>query len=187
MPAPTFHFKSPKESLVIKVGTALLTLCMAGVCSAQLSTATAQTQAKHYRLTFVLSYGQGQQPSQTFVLDVPVTQDRAGMAGTSTVSGLTGDPAGNAQESLECTEVRESATGLAANVAFSMDSVVAPLPGSAEPRHRNLTFRRQVDLVLGTPTRITEEMHVIPLGKGDAADSAKLPPAAQITVTAVAI
>ena len=172
---------------MIKGGTALLTLCMAGVCSAQLSTATAQTQAKHYRLTFVLSYGQGQQPSQTFVLDVPVTQDRAGMAGTSTVSGLTGDPAGNAQESLECTEVRESATGLAANVAFSMDSVVAPLPGSAEPRHRNLTFRRQVDLVLGTPTRITEEMHVIPMGKGDAADSAKLPPAAQITVTAVAI
>jgi len=172
---------------MIKLGTALLTLCMTGFCAAQLPAAAAQTQAKHYRLTFVLSYGQGQQPSQTFVLDVPVTQDRAGVAGTSTVSGLTGDPAGNAQETLECTEVRESATGLAANVAFSTNSIVAPLPGSREPQHRNLTFRRQVDLALGTPTRITEEMHVIPLGKDGAAYAAKLPAAPQIMVTAVAL
>ena len=172
---------------MIKLGTALLTLCMTGFCAAQLPAATAQTQARHYRLTFVLSYGQGQQPSQTFVLDVPVTQDRAGMAGTSTVSGLSGDPAGNVQESLECTGVRESATGLSANVAFSMNSIAAPQTGSREPRDRNLTFKRRVDLALGTPTRITEEMHVIPLGKDSAAYAAKLPAAPQITVTAVAL
>jgi len=173
---------------VIKTGVALLTLCAAGICAAQPSMAVAQStpiQTKHYRLTFVLNYPKEQQPSQTFVLDVPVTHDRPGMAGSTTASGLTGDPESSVQENLQCTEVQESATGLAARIAFSMDSMAQPLPGSTEPLHRNLTFNRQVDVALGKPTRITDELHIIPLGKGDGANANTLPPAPQITVTAI--
>lgn len=172
---------------MIRIGTALITLCAIGIC-AQSSMAvaqSAQTQPKHYRLTFVLSYTQGKQPSQTIVLDVPVTHGRSGMAATTVLSGLAGEPEGNLQESLQCTDVQESATGLAAKVVFSVDSMGQPLPGSEEPRHHNLTFNRQIDVALGTPTRITEELHVIPLGKTGAAYANTLPPAPQITVTAV--
>jgi hypothetical protein len=88
------------------------------------------------------------------------------------------------QQTLRCTEVRLSPTGLAAKVAFSMDSVSSePLPGSDEPLHSQLTFERQIDVVLAKPTRITQEMHALPLSKGDN----KPPAPPQITVTATEI
>ena len=173
---------------MIKTSETLLTLCAACICAVQPSGAVAQpasTQPKHYRLTFVLNYPHGRQPSQIFVLNVPVKQDHPGMAGSVTTSGLTGQPESSVQENLQCTDVKESATGLAAKVDFSMDSIAMPLPGSSEPVHRNLTFNRQVDLVLGRPTRVTEELHVIPLGKGGEASANPLSPAPQITVTAI--
>jgi hypothetical protein len=175
---------------VIRTGAALLILCAAGISSVWPSTSAAQStqpQPKHYRLSFVLTYPQGQQPSETFVLNVPVTQGRPGMAGSSSASGLTGQQEGSVQESLQCTDVQESATGLAANVAFTLDSVGEPIPGSTELRHHNMTFNRQIDLVLGKPTRITEELRVMQLGKGDGGHTAAPGPAPQITVTAIEI
>jgi hypothetical protein len=167
---------------MVKMGIAILALATAGVSAAQ----SAHTQPRHYRLTFVLTYPQGKQPSQTFTLDVPVSTDRMGMAQSSTTSILRGEPDTAVAENLQCTDVHESATGLAAKVAFSMDSTEQPLPGSTEPLHHNLTFNRQVDIELGKPTRITEEMHMVPLRKGDSVP-ATAPPAPQITVTATEI
>lgn len=173
---------------MIKIAAAFLALCSAGVCAAQpaaTAASSAQTKPKHYRLTFVLTYPQGQQPSQSLALDIPVTQERPGMSDMSLTSGLTGQLEGSIAEKIQCSEVHESATGLAAKVTFAMDRVAkAPPPYSSEPLHHNLTFDRKVDLVLGKPTKITEEMHTAPLRKGDdAIPNAAAPP--QITVTAV--
>ena len=100
-------------------------------------------------------------------------------------AGLAGQLEGSVAEKIQCTDVRESATGLAAKVTFAMDRVSkAPLPYSAEPLHHNLTFDRKIDLVLGKPTRITEEMQIKPLREGDEAIPSRLPAAPQITVTA---
>jgi hypothetical protein len=67
-----------------------------------------------------------------------------------------------------------------------MDSVATdPAPHSTEPLHHNLTFNRDVDLVLGKPTWITEEMQIKPLRKGDEAIPSRLAVPPQITVTAV--
>lgn len=178
---------------MIKIAAALLALCPAGICAAQPAvTATPSAPAKHYRLTFVLTYPQdqqnGQQPSQSFVLDIPVTRERPGTSEMSVNSGLTGQLEGSVAEKMQCTDVQESPTGLAAQVTFAMDSVTkAPLPYSSEPLHHNLSFDRKIDLVLGKPTQITEEMQIRPLRKGDEAIPGGLPAAPQITVTAVAM
>jgi hypothetical protein len=75
---------------------------------------------------------------------------------------------------------------LAAKVTFAMDSVTkAPPPYSFEPLHHNLAFDRKIDLVLGKPTQISEEMQVKPLRKGDETIPNRLPGPPQITVTAV--
>ena len=173
---------------MIKLYAALLTLCTAPLCAAQSSVAAAQTAPKHFRLTFVLSYPKGEQPSQSFVLDVPVTNGRMGMSGVNSAAGLTGQVEGSVQESLQCTDVQESATGLAARVSFDMDSVRKPMPGSTEPVHSHLAFNRQIDLVLGKPTLITQEMHrraLRPLGKGNDGVAGAPPAAPEITVTAI--
>jgi hypothetical protein len=171
---------------VIKLGALMLTLYAAAACTAQVPIATAQssTPARHFRLTFVLSYPQDQKPSQSFVLDVPVRPDRPGTANMSGAAGSTGEIDGIVKQTLRCSEVRLSPTGLTAKVAFSIDSVSSePLPGSDEPLHNQLTFERQIDVVLAKPTRITEEMHSLPLSKGVKKPLA--PP--QITVTATEI
>jgi hypothetical protein len=172
----------------MKMSAAIFMLCTVGACAIHPARATAQstqTTIKHFRLTFVLSYPQGQQPSQSFVLDVPVMRDRSGMSGMSMAAGSTGEVVGSVQENLQCTDVQESATGLAAKVAFTMDSVLEPLPNSTEPLHRQLTFNRQIDVALGKETRITNEMHVMPLGKADKASPNAPPAAPQISVTAI--
>jgi hypothetical protein len=167
---------------MFKIAATFLTLCTAGFCAAQ---PAVHAGPKHFRLTFVLTYPQGHQPSQSFVLDVPVTQERSGTSGLNVTAGLTGQTEGSIQESLQCTDVKESATGLAGKVTFSMDTLMEPAPNSTEPRHRQLTFDRKVDLVLGKPTRITKEMRKIPLRKGDEALPNTLPLPPQITVTAI--
>jgi hypothetical protein len=172
---------------VIKIAAAFLALCAAGICAAQPAvTATPSAPTKHYRLTFVLTYPQDQQPPQTFVLDIPVTRERPGTSEMSVNSGLTGQLEESVAEKIQCTDVQESATGLAAQVNFAMDSVTkAPPPYSNEPLHHNLSFDRKVDLVLGKPTQITNEMRPKPLRQGDEAVPGRLPAAPQITVTAV--
>ncbi len=100
----------------------------------------------------------------------------------SLVSGLAGQSTGSVEESLQCTEVRESATGLAAKIVFAMHTQVDE--NLSEPIHHQLNFNREIDVALGSPTRITEEMHHIPLGKSSEAYANALPAAPAITVTA---
>jgi hypothetical protein len=176
---------------MIKICAAVFALCAGGIWMAQPSMAvaqSAQSAPKHYRLTFVLTYPEGKQPSQSLVLDVPVSAERAGISGMNLATGLTGQVEGSVQESLQCTEVKESATGLAVKVAFTMDSVTTdPLLSATEPVHHQMNFDRSIDLILGKPTRITEEMQRRVLGKTDPAVANALPAAPQITVTAVAM
>jgi hypothetical protein len=106
------------------------------------------------------------------------------MSGLNFAAGITEQAEGSIQQAIQCTDVHESPTGLAARISFTRDTILEPLPGSTEPRHRQLTFERQIDLVLGRSTRITEEMHERPVGAGDKSLPAPAPAAPQITVTA---
>ena len=165
-----------------------LSLYAAGACAAQSSAGTApngDAAPKHYRLTFILTYPQSQQPSQSFVLDVPVAVGRPGVSILSAAEGPDGQIAGSVQKLIRCTDVHASANGLAAKVDFVIGSASAPLPGSTEPVHHQMTFEKQIDVPLATPTRITNEMHMVSLRKGDPVPAATQPPAPQITVTAV--
>ena len=170
----------------MRVAPLLLVLCTASACLAQAAPAT-QTSPTRYRLTFLLSDPQGQQPSQSIVLDVPVMPGHMGNATMTQVSGVTDQEESRFQKRLSCTDVHTSATGLAVDVTYAEESVRAPMPDSTEPIHRQLNFERKVDLVLGKPMQITQEMHVKQLKKGDAAIAPAAPPATQITVTAAAL
>lgn len=176
-----------------KIGVALFALCSAGICAAQPAVTTTQapqTPAKHFRLTFVLTYPQKdqkqmQQASQVFVLDVPVRPDHPGISGMNLASGSVGQLEGTVQQSLQCTDVRESANSLEANISFSMDSISDKhIPGMSEPVHNRAVFQRQINLELGKPTQITGELHKIPLSKGGAIPPDTPSSAPQITVTA---
>jgi hypothetical protein len=173
---------------VIKLCAAVvLMLCTAAASAAQdamAPTHTSDHSPKHFRLTFVLTYPQQAQAGQSIVLDVPVSSDRPGTSSMTLAAGLTGQEEGSVEQNLQCTEVHESKTGLAAKVVFTMNRVLEPLPNSTEPLHRQLTFDRQIDLPLDQPTLITQEMHIKPLGGGDPSPSNNTPPAPpQITVT----
>jgi hypothetical protein len=175
---------------VIRVGITVLALIAAGVCAAQPLTndlQSAPAKPKHFRLTFVLTYPDGQHPTQSFALDVPVMANRPGMSSMMLSAGTTGQDDGSVQENLHCTEVRESATGLAAKISFSLDRVSKiHLPSGDEPLHNQVTFEHKIDVVLGQSTPITDEPQQKPLGKGDGSlPTAPAPP--QITVTATVI
>ena len=162
-----------------------LVLGTAAACIAQSSTNAPGKQIKHYRLTFVVANIQDKSAPQTFSLDVPVIDGRDGISRISMVSGITGDAQGGTQQTFECSGVHTSATGLAVTIAMDSDRE-ATVSGDLPARHRHGRFQRNVDLVLGTPTVVTNEMHVIPLGNTDYATAvANLPPAPQITVTAI--
>ncbi len=157
----------------------------AAACVAQTSTNAPGRQIKHYRLTFVVTGTQDRSTPQTFSLDVPVVNGQDGIARISMVSGITGDAQSGVQQTFECSGVHTSATGLAVTIAMDSERE-AIVSGSLPTRHQHGRFQRNVDLILGTPTVVTNEMHVIPLGKTDYATAvANLPPAPQITVTAV--
>jgi hypothetical protein len=182
---------SLEEKAMMSTRAAILALCAVGSCAAQTSTTATQpvqNAVKHFRLIFVLSYPETQQPSQSFALDIPVTKSRPGESIMGVAAGSSGQEEGRVRESLQCTNVHQSVTGLAAKVSFAMNSVSPEaLPGSTEAVHHNLTFEQQIDVALGTPTLITRPMHRIPLKKGDEVYAKSLPEAPQITVTATEI
>jgi hypothetical protein len=60
------------------------------------------------------------------------------------------------------------------------------LPNGDEPLHNQLTFEKKIDVVLGQPTRVTDELQQRPLGKGTEGLPARPAPPV-ITVTATAI
>ncbi len=162
-----------------------LVLGTTAVCVAQTPSTVSEKAVKHYRLTFVITDAQGKSVPQSFLLDVPVAPGRTGISKISMVSGMNGDAQTIVQQTLECSNVHSSATGLAMDIAMESDRE-APAVAGVSARHQHGVFQRKVDLVLGKPTVVTNQMHVIPLGKMDPATAAAiLPPAPQITVTAV--
>jgi hypothetical protein len=174
---------------VLRLAILFLVLCASGICVAQSSTGIAQSaqfQPKHFRLTFVVTYLSGQQPSQSLMLDVPVIPGRPGVSSMALTSGTAGHEEGSVQENLRCAEVRESAVGLSADVTFTIDRISQePLPGTSEPVHNQMTFQKKIDLVLGETTLITEAAHAKPLGANGSEQPNALPAPPQITVTAV--
>ena len=167
---------------MIKSFALLCALGAAVVCSAQ-SSSTTETTIKHFRLSFSISNQGSSQPSQSFTIDVPVAPGHPGSSAISFTSGL--GSASPEVSSWQCSDVHESATGLAIKVAMTSDGEAPAIPGVVSARHRHGAFQRSVDLVLNKPTVITKEMHVIPLGNTDPKlAAAVVGPAPQITVTA---
>lgn len=164
----------------------VLAITSAGM--AQTPSNAVQVGVKHYRLTFVVTTGQNSAVEQSFTLDVPVSPGGSGAAKIDLVSGSTGDAQSLIQQSLECSGVHPSATGLHVDIAMQSDREAPAVVGVVSARHQHGEFQRKVDLELGKPTVVTNEMHAIPLGDTDPALAAALaPPAPKITVTAVAI
>ena len=176
----------------IRIAIALLALNALTVWAAKPAADVPAGTAKlrHFRLTFVLTYANNQQPSQSFALDVPVLPDHPGATSMQIAAGPTGQVEGSMRQNLECTDVHISAAGLAAKISFSIDRVpLEHLPGIDEPLHNQMNLERKVDLTLGKPTVISEEtpknMQAKPLNQsGDAIANAQ-PAPPQITLTAV--
>ncbi len=158
----------------------ILTLLAAGACAAQ-SPQSNTILAKQYRLTVVLSNLENQDLIQRFVFDVPVTPDYPGEAAMNLTSGLTGPAEIGSKQSLKCTDVHASPTGLATKFSYTMDSVSPEsVPGSTEHLVSHFVFEKQVDLPLASPTEITDVKALKPLDEGHTPRPAPL----QITVTA---
>ena len=172
----------------IRVAVALLALNALSACAAK-PTADAPASAaklRHFRLTFVLTYANNQQPVQSFALDVPVLPDRPGATSMHLAAGPTGQVEGSMQQNLECTDVHISAAGLAAKISFSIDRVpLEHLPGIDEPLHNQMNLERKVDLALGKPTVITEELQAKPLDNSADTIAHAQPAPPQITLTVV--
>ncbi len=165
-------------------------LVLAAPCMgfAQSSAHSSNSEMKHYRLTFVVDSGQGEVGKQSFMLDVPVASGKMGAARANLTSATEGDTQSVAQELLECSNVHASATGLALHIALQSDREAPAIPGVISARHQHGEFQRTVDLQIGKPTVMTEEMHFRVLGNTDAALAEKLrQPAPTITVTAEAL
>jgi hypothetical protein len=161
----------------------ILVLSAAGVCGAQ-GTQSNGVAAKHYRLTVVLSNPQNQESSQRFVLDVPVMPDRPGQAEMNLTTGATGHAETGPKQTLRCTDVHASETGLAANVSYTVDSVSPePIAGSTEHLISHFVFEKQIDLPLASPTEITDVKALKPIDGSQTPRPAPL----QITVTATAL
>ena len=163
-------------------------LAVSTVGLAQSPTASSDSAVKHYRLTFVIDSGQGNSAKQSFMLDIPVVPGKMGAASASLISGSKGDPQSVAQQLIECTDVHASTTGLALHIAMQSDSEAPAIPGLVSARHQHGEFQRTVDLEIGKPTVVTQELHFKVLGNADPALAAKLKqPAPTITVTAEAL
>jgi len=165
-----------------------LALAISPVGFSQSSANNQESGVKHYRLTFVVDSGQGGAEKRSFVLDVPVTPGKAGVAQANLASGIDGDAGSVVQEVLECSNVHASATGLALHIAMQSDREAPAIPGLVSARHQHGEFQRTVDLELGKPTVVTQEMQFKVLGNTDQELAAKLKqPAPTITVTAEAL
>ena len=169
------------------IAAALLALSATAACAAKPADAPVRpTKLRHFRLTFVLTYANNQQPAQSFALDVPVLPDRPGATSMHLAAGPTGQVEGSMQQNLECTDVHISAAGLAAKISFSIDRVpLEHLPGIDEPLPNQMTLERKVDLALGKPTVITEELQAKPLDNSADTIAHAQPAPPQITLTVV--
>ena len=167
------------------VFASLLAVSLTSLATAQTPVATAE--AKHYRLNVVVSLVRDSTTDQSFTLDVPVGPKGNGAAKISLISGDSSDASSLVQQTLECSDVHASATGLHINMAMQSDREAAAIPGIVSSRHQHGDFQRQLDIALGTPTVVTNEMVLTPLGDTDPALAAKLAPRLKITITAVAI
>jgi len=160
-------------------------LAVASVALAQSPTQTSGSAVKHYRLTFVVDSGQAQTGKQTFMLDVPVAPGKMGAASASFISGTKEDPQSIAQQIFECTDVHATDNGIGLHIAMQSDREVPAIPGLISARHSHGEFQRTVELEIGKPTVVTQEMQFRVLGNTDPALATKLrQPAPTITVTA---
>lgn len=165
-----------------------LALAISPTGFAQSSAHNQESGVKHYRLTFVVDSGQGEAEKQSFMLDVPVAPGKAGVARANLVSGSDGDTGPVVQEVLECSNVHASETGLALHIAMQSDREAPAIPGLVSARRQHGEFQRTVDLQIGKPTVVTQEMQFKVLGNTDPGLAAKLKqPAPTITVTAEAL
>jgi hypothetical protein len=165
-----------------------LALAVSSVGFAQSSGQNSEPGVKHYRLTFVVDSGQGEAGKQSFVFDVPVAPGKMGAARANLVSGSDGDSQSVVQELFECSNIHASSAGLALHIAMQSDREAPAIPGLISARHQHGEFQRTVDLEIGRPTVVTQEMQFRVLGKTDPALAAKLKqPAPTITVTAEAL
>ena len=160
-------------------------LAVSSVGLAQSSAHNSDSGMRHYRLTFVVDSGQDGAEKQSFMLDVPVAPGKMGVARANLMSASEGDTQSVMQQALECSNVHASATGLALHIALQSDSEAPAIAGVVSARHQHGEFQRNVDLQLGMPTLVTEEMHFRVLGNTDPALAERLKqPASTITVTA---
>ncbi len=168
---------------------ATVTLCCGAICAAQ-STPSAAPQtaatARYFRLSFLLTYpdahSEAQPESQTLTVDVPVADGHPGVAAMSTLTGEAGTSQNSRAQTLKCTDVHRTLTGLAVQITFLADSVTLST-GAAEPRQGDLTFSRQVDVALRTPTTITNRLKLTYLKPGDEKLGTHPASAPQITLT----
>lgn len=152
------------------------------------SVQSSEPVVKHYRLTFVVDSGQGEAGKQSFVLDVPIASGKTGAAEARLSSGSYGDAHWVVQQLFECSNVHPTSTGLAFNIAMQSDREAPAIPGIISARHQHGEFQRAVDLEIGKPTVVTQDMHFRVLGNTDPQLAAKLKqPAPTITVTAEAL
>lgn len=166
----------------------ILALATSTVGLAQSPAQASGSATTHYRLMFVIDSGQGEAGKQSFMLDVPAVPGKMGAASVSLLSGSKGDPQSVVQQTVECTDVHPTATGLALHVAMQSDREAPAIPGLVSARHSHGEFQRTVDLEIGKPTVVTQEMHYRVLGNTDPALAAKLrQPSPTITVTAEAL
>jgi len=165
-----------------------LILAVSSFGFAQTPSQDSDSGTKHYRLTFVVDSGQGEAGKQSFVLDVPVTPGKMGAARVNLIAGSAGDAQSVVQQLFQCSNVHASATGLAPDIAMQSDRETPAVPGFISARHQHGQFQRTVDLQLGKPTQVTEEMHFRVLGNTDPSQAAALKqPAPTIIVTAEAL
>jgi hypothetical protein len=165
-----------------------LAMAVSSAALAQSPAQSSEAVTKHYRLTFVVDSGQGGTGKQSFMLDVPVVPGKMGDARANLIAASEGDSQSVVQQLFECSDVHASSTGLALHIAMQSDREAPAIPGLISARHQHGEFQRTVDLLIGKPTVVTEEMHFRPLGNTDPALAAKLKhPAPTITVTAEAL
>ncbi len=168
-----------------RVVAATLVLCTTAFCGAQ--SPSTSTVGKHYRLTVVLANPQNKAATQSFVFDVPVSADYSGQAEMNLSSGPADQAETAVRQTLRCTGIHVSQTGLAAKVSYTMDSVSPePMTGSTEHLISHFVFERQVDLPLAVATEVTDTKSLKPLQSlGDAqVKPVPRPAPLQITVTA---
>ncbi|ADV82096.1 hypothetical protein AciPR4_1272 [Terriglobus saanensis SP1PR4] len=185
-PAAKFCFKESRRMTKHFAIALALTVASAGL--AQSSAHSSDPVTRHYRLIFVVDSGEGEMGKQSFVLDVPVAPSKMGVARANLISGSDRDKQSVTQQLFECSNVHASSTGLALHIAMQSDREAPAIPGLVSARHQHGEFQRSVDLQLGKPTVVTQEMHFRVLGNTDPELASKLKqPAPTITVTAEAL